>query len=300
MANTMKRKNKISWLQYCVKTLPALVGVVAFIYVALLIKDFEMSTVMPISKVQVRGDMIFIDKNEIKSIVEDSISGGFFTVDLNRVRETLLQKPWVEKVALRRSWPDGVEVFVEERKPIAFWNADAYISDNGHVFKPEAIDKSLELPVLGGPDGQHNNVWKFMNVLYKEMDLLNYTVTSLGLDARRAWKLEIKSNATVGSESDSQTIDVRLGRFDTEKRLKRFIRVLPALASEKEFVDNKIKVIDMRYPNGFSVRMTTNEKVADKKSLVDRLTVTEQIKIQNVPHNFAYKKYLAPMRLSEA
>jgi len=68
MANTMKRKNKISWLQYFVKTLPALVGVVAFIYVALLIKDFEMSTVMPISKVQVRGNMTFIDKNEIKSI----------------------------------------------------------------------------------------------------------------------------------------------------------------------------------------------------------------------------------------
>jgi len=300
MASTMKRKNKTPWFKHCIKALPALVGVVAFICVALLIKDFEVSTVMPISEVRVSGDMIFIDEDELKSIIEDNISGGFFTVDLNHVREVLLQKPWVEKVSLRRLWPDGIEAVVEERKPIAFWNADAYISDTGHVFKPETIDKSLDLPVLGGPDGQHNNVWKFMNVLYKEMGLLNYTVTSLGLDARRAWRLEIKSNTTADSESDSQTIDVRLGRFDTEKRLKRFIRVLPALASEKEFADNKIKVIDMRYPNGFAVRMTTDEKVADKKLAVDRLTVTEQINIQNVPHDFAYEMHLASMRLSEA
>jgi len=300
MASTMKRKNKTSWFKYCVKALPALVGVVAFIYVALLIKDFEMSTVMPISEVRVSGDMIFIDEGEIKTIIEDDISGGFFTVDLNHEREMLLQEPWVEKVALRRLWPDGIEAFIEERKPIAFWNDDAYISDTGHVFKPETIDKSLDLPVLGGPDGQHNNVWKFMNVLYKEMDLLNYTVTNLGLDARRAWRLKIKSNTTSGTESDSQTIDVRLGRFDTDKRLKRFIRVLPTLASEKEFADNKIKVIDMRYPNGFAVRMTADEIVADKKLPADRLTVTEQIKIQNAPHDFAYETHLASMRLNEA
>ena len=83
-------------------------------------------------------------------------------------------------------------------------------------------------------------------------------------------ELEIISNAAADSEGDSQAIDVRLGRFDTEKRLQRFIRVLPALVSEKEFADNKIKVIDMRYPNGFAVRMTTNEIVADKKIFVNK------------------------------
>ena len=283
----MKRKNKTPLFKKIVKTLPALVGVVAFIYVALIIKDFEMSTVLPIGDVQISGETVFINKDEIKSIVEENISGGFFTVDLNHVRETLLQEPWVENIALRRQWPDGIEVLIEERKPIAYWNSDGYISENGHVFKPEVIDKSLNLPVLAGPEGQHNNVWKFMNILYKEMELLNYTVTSLGLDARRAWKLAIISNAATGSEGDLQVIDVRLGRFETEKRLQRFIRVLPALVSEKEFADNKIKVIDMRYPNGFAVRMTTNEIVADKKIFVNKSFVTGNLKPKNISHDFA-------------
>ena len=92
-----------------------------------------MSTVMPISEVRVSGDMIFIDEGEIKTIIEDNISGGFFTVDLNHVREMLLQKPWVEKVALRRLWPDGIEAFIEERKPIAFWNSGYRIANDGDV-----------------------------------------------------------------------------------------------------------------------------------------------------------------------
>ncbi|MCK5395947.1 MAG: cell division protein FtsQ/DivIB [Gammaproteobacteria bacterium] len=291
----MKRKNKTSLFRNIIKALPAFIGVAAVIYVALIIKDIEVSTVLPVGDVQVNGDMAFIDKNEIKSIVEDNISGGFFTVDLNHVREMLLQKPWVKNVSLRRQWPDGIEVFVEERKAIAYWNDDGYISENGNVFKPELVDKDLNLPALNGPEGQHINVLKFMNVLYKEMALLNYAVTNLGLDARRAWRLEIMNSADAASDGEVKGIDVRLGRFDTEKRMQRFIRILPALASEKEFADNKIKVIDMRYPNGFSVRMMSAEK-----TIVGKSYDIDNLKTQNFSHNFAYEIHRATMQMSEA
>lgn len=270
-----------------IKTLSVFVGVVVFGYLALMIKDVEVSTVLPIAGVEVRGDLIFINKAEIRAIVEDNISGGFFTVDLNRVREIVSQQPWIENVSLRRKWPDALEVFVEERKPIAYWNEDGYISENGHVFKPEVIDKTLNLPDLDGPDGQHNNVWKFMNVLYKEMSMLNYTVTSLELDERRAWQLKIEKSVGVGDEQTRSGINVRLGRFDTEKRLRRFVRVLPELASKKEFADDKINVIDMRYPNGFAVQMVTNKVVTSIKPVVDKMAIMKKTQQQNVAHDFA-------------
>ena len=55
-------------------------------------------------------------------------------------------------------------------------------------------------------------------------------------------------------------IDVQLGRFETEKRLQRFVRILPSLTTEQGLgnsmlTDKNIKVIDMRYPNGFAVQM---------------------------------------------
>jgi cell division protein FtsQ len=283
----MKKNNKVPMYKNMIKTLSVFVGVVVFGYLALMIKDVEVSTVLPIAGVEVRGDLIFINKAEIRAIVEDNISGGFFTVDLNRVREIVSQQPWIESVSLRRKWPDALEVFVEERKPIAYWNEDGYISENGHVFKPEVIDKTLNLPDLDGPDGQHNNVWKFMNVLYKEMSMLNYTVTSLELDERRAWQLKIEKSVGVGDEQTRSGINVRLGRFDTEKRLRRFVRVLPELASKKEFADDKINVIDMRYPNGFAVQMVTNKVVTSIKPVVDKMAIMKKTQQQNVAHDFA-------------
>ena len=282
-----KNKNEVPLVKKMIKTLPVVVGVVVLAYLSLMIKKIEVSTVLPIAGVEIKGELAFINKDEIRSIVEDNISGGFITVDLNRVREIVSQQPWIENVSLRRRWPDILEVFVEERKPIAFWNDDGYISENGYVFKPESIDKKLNLPDLDGPDGQHNNVWKFMNVLYKEMSLLNYTVTSLELDERRAWQLKIEKNVGLGDEETRSGISVRLGRFDTEKRLRRFVRVLPELAAKKEFVDNNINVIDMRYPNGFAVQMATNEVVSSTKPVVDKMAIMKKIQQQNVAHDFA-------------
>ena len=283
----MKKNNKVPMYKNMIKTLPVVVGVVVFCYLAIMLKDIEVSTVLPIAEIEVRGELVFMNKDDIRSIVEDNISDGFLTVDLNHVLEIVSLEPWVESVSLRRRWPDALEVFVEERKPIAFWNDDGYISESGDVFKPESIDKKLNLPELEGPDGQHNNVWKFMNVLYKEMSLLNYTVTSLGLDERRAWQLKIEKNVGVGDEETRSGINVKLGRFDTEKRLRRFVRVLPELASKKEFADNKINVIDMRYPNGFAVQMITNKVATSIKPVVDIMAIMNKIQQQNVTHNFA-------------
>ena len=99
-----------------------------------------------------------------------------------------------------------------------------------------------------------------MNVLYQEMALLEYEVVRLKLDDRRAWQLVIAGHESIEtSDSVASEINVRLGRFDTEKRLQRFVRILPALTAEYglatgKLTENNIKVIDMRYPNGFAVQ----------------------------------------------
>ncbi len=259
-----KKKDEPSLFKQVLKTLPALLSVIAVLYVGLLVKDIDFPTVLPVTNVQVKGDLHFLVEEEIKEIVTRNISGGYFTVDLSRIRELLLQKSWVKNVSLRRKWPASVNVSIEEQVPVAYWNSDAYLSEKGDVFKPEFIDTALNLPNLNGPVGQHDTVWKFMNVLYKETTMLNYEVVRLNLDDRRAWQLVITENISVEGvavESARSAIEIKLGRFDTEKRLQRFVHILPALTlgsgiKKSEYAENKIKVIDMRYPNGFAVQMT--------------------------------------------
>ena len=95
-----------------------------------------------------------------------------------------------------------------------------------------------------------------MNTLYQEMALLDYEVVSLSMDARHAWQLEVANSR----QHSGTPIRVRLGRFDTEKRLKRFVSLLPALANTAQLDQNSIDVIDMRYPNGFAVRKKNNDQ----------------------------------------
>lgn len=276
----MKKNNKTSFFKKIVKTIPVFFGVAVFAYMIFLVRTIEVPTMLPIDEINIVGELKHLDKGKIEQVVAGNISGGYFTVDLNDVRDILLQQPWLKSVSLRRQWPASVNIFIEEQTPIAYWNDDSYLSDNGEIFKPESIDKKLNLPVLRGPNGQHENVWQFMNVLYKEMALLDYEVVRLALDNRRAWQLEISS--LYGEEA--ARISIKLGRFDTEKRMQRFIDLLPALTADSGLMSNKIKVIDMRYPNGFAVQMT------DENNL----------KINSVSHDSAHRRYAVVKQVGRA
>ncbi len=243
------------------KTSPMVFAVAALIYGGLLLKDLDIPTVLPVEEVRVIGELRFINNDDIQVIVSNGINGGYFTVDLNNLRDQLIQQPWIKDVSLRRRWPASLDVFISEQKPVAYWNSDGYINESGEVFKPAEVVRKLNLPVLNGPEGHHNNVWKFMNVLYQEMALLEFEVVRLDLDERRSWQLVVAEQDEVKDPgAEVSMIDVKLGRFETEKRLQRFVRILPSLTTEQGLgnsmlTDKNIKVIDMRYPNGFAVQM---------------------------------------------
>lgn len=230
------------------------------VYLGMLIRDVEIPVILPVKHVQVSGELNFLDREDLRSLVAANITGGYFTVNLNQVREILLQQPWIKTASLRRTWPASVDVSVVERVPVAYWNDDAYLSQAGQVFKPKTISTGLNLPHLSGTTGQHEKVWKFMNVLYKETALLNYEVVKLELDERRAWQMVIAN-----PQAASEHIRVRLGRFDTQKRMQRFVHILPALmaantSKQSGRMINDIRLIDMRYPNGFAVQMDAVHK----------------------------------------
>lgn len=275
----MRRKKAPFPFFNIIKKWPMLLGVVVVCYAVMLVQKIEIPTWLPVENIQVPGQLHYLDKVEIRTLVKDAITGGYFTMDLTNARELLMAKPWVKNASLRRMWPARLDVFIEEKVPVAYWNNDAYLSAKGDVFRPKVIDRGLNLPVLKGPDGQHNNVWKFMNVLYNETAFLNYEVVRLALDERRAWRLIIAEQDNAGNQ-----IDIKLGRYETEKRLQRFVRILPALVTQAYFVENKVKVIDMRYPNGFAVRVVeAGLAVLDARS--DRLISREKPTINNIMKN---------------
>jgi cell division protein FtsQ len=70
-------------------------------------------------------------------------------------------------------------------------------------------------------------------------------IKRLVLDERRSWEMQLSNN-----------VIVKLGRENTENRLARFIKVFNL---ENTLDMKNIESMDLRYPNGFAVRMKTTQ-----------------------------------------
>lgn len=211
----------------------------ALAYGAWLVSTNWQQSVVPLEQVHIEGRFQHLSPAQLQRSIQPQLLGGYFSIDLEAVRDALLQLPWVQDVSVRRQWPSGLLISVQEKTAVAYWNDDALLSSEGEVFRPAQIDRELSLPALEGPEGMQQSVWQFMNRLYASFAGLNQQVDRLVLDRRHAWQIHL-ANGTL----------IRLGRNQAERRLQRFLKVF-AMPNAPDL--GEAVVVDMRYPNGFAM-----------------------------------------------
>ena len=91
-------------------------------------------TFLPIKTIQLSGVFKHIDQQEIEKALRPFVGEGFFSLDIQNVRNSLRDKPWAESVSIRRLWPDRVMIQIVEKKPLARWDNDHFLSDKAEVF----------------------------------------------------------------------------------------------------------------------------------------------------------------------
>ncbi len=230
-------------------------------YAAWVLQGNWRQTVVPIEQVDIQGELRHLSDEQLRQTIRSSLVGGYFTIDLNAVRNALLQLPWVEDASVRRKWPSGLQIRVQEKTAVAYWNDDALLSAEGEVFRPNQVPRDMALPKMAGPDGLHENVWRFMQQLQQQFAALGLQVDKLVLDKRRAWQIYLANDAQHAGAL------IRLGRNDTQQRLHRFVEVF-AMSNAPSL--QQASVVDMRYPNGFAMMMNeaeaSNNREGDTKT----------------------------------
>src|SRR5438132_13607451 len=88
------------------------------LFIVLLISYIKISHVeyFPIKNVKIFG-VQHVSHQEIQSIVTPYVDKGFFSVDVDRIKEQIAQLPWVAHVTVSRIWPDKVSIAINERLP---------------------------------------------------------------------------------------------------------------------------------------------------------------------------------------
>ena len=59
----------------------------------------------PITKVSIEGEFKYLDHQQLVSLVNSQINGGFITIDLKAMSKVLHQHPWIADVSVQRQWP---------------------------------------------------------------------------------------------------------------------------------------------------------------------------------------------------
>lgn len=193
---------------------------------------------LPIRTVNVSGQLTYFNPETVQSLLEPFVAQSFFTVKVQGVQRALDAQPWIATAQVARVWPDTLSVRLQERVPIAYWGNAEFVSDEGELFSPKDLP-DLPLVKLGGPDEQVHTVLMMLQEFNKTLQPLDVRVSSLQLNARRAWQAELTNG-----------VELHMGSVDVLPRLERFVKSYP-----KTFRSNPdaITYVDLRYTNGFVV-----------------------------------------------
>lgn len=176
-----------------------------------------------------------VDLSQLNQMVTRVVGGSFFTVDLEQTRRSFEQLPWVRKVSVRRHFPWGLEVTLEEHVPMARWNSVALVNTYGEVF---AGQSKLPLPDFNGEPDSSAQVAAMYIAMNRQLGALQRRIAQINLSPRYAWQLRLDNGMLL-----------ELGREQMQQRLERFVAVYPySLAT----MARKVNYVDLRYRNGFA------------------------------------------------
>lgn len=225
----------------------ALVGIAALVFSLAGITVLLRSEFFPVREVQLTRAPQKTSREQIVAAIDGRVGGNIFSASLDDLRASLERLPWVRHVAVRRVWPDQLEVALEEHVALARWgeaNDDpqlhALVNTVGERFhaRTDAV-----LPVFIAPSGTEAAVARRYARFAQVLAPLGTPPDRVVLTARFAWQLRLGNGLQLMLGRDPEMAESRLARF-----VEAYPLTLGKMARHHDYVD-------LRYPNGFALRV---------------------------------------------
>jgi len=218
------------------------------------------SPAFPLTTVVVQGELQRVTRDDIVGALQGRVKGTFFSVDLDSVRVLLQGAPWVRRAEVRRGWPDRLEVRIEEHVALARWQSGEprLINTRGEPFSAKS---EASLPLFSGPAGSEGEVARRYVVFRDLLSPLSLEPRQVLLSSRLAWQLRLSNGLSVqlGRDSDKERV---------EERLAKFVSVYPQMPGKSV---RRLDYVDLRYPNGFALRVPEAPKSEPRKAARKRV-----------------------------
>jgi len=195
-------------------------------------------TFLPIKTIQLLGTFKHIDQKEIEAVLRPFVGEGFFSLDIQKVRQSLSQKAWADSVSIRRLWPDRVMIQIVEKKPLARWDDNHLLSDQAQIFKAN-VKQFDSLPKIYGANVDPKHILQKYYNFSKKFTTVDEIIKEITIDSRGAVDIYLVSG-----------LRIKMGRDNVDSKIERLVSIYNQQIRPRR---KQIQQLDLRYSNGFAI-----------------------------------------------
>lgn len=215
-----------------------------------------------VEQIEVRG-VKRMDVTTVYAVALDQKSRAMPLVDLNLVRDRLLQYGWVQDAHVSRRLPDTLLIRIVERTPSAIWQNQGQLSlidRDGVYLEPVSADAMPDLPLVIGPGADRQE--PAFQTLMVAAPALKPKVRAATWVGNRRWDLLFDTG---------ETLSLPEGDEEAAKALKLFAE---KDGTSKLLGGGYVK-FDLRDPTRMVVRKGTQGMPAPKPTATTKPTTTK-------------------------
>jgi cell division protein FtsQ len=216
---------------------------------------------------EVRG-LHHVSENQILMKVKDFEKPeiSLYALNLESMRKSIEQIPWIKEATLRRNFPDRLVIEVEERVPIAYVRFDraTLLMDDHGVFLDATLGESasLDLPVIQGmEDGMDEPILERNRTRLKAYQQLLQELDANGAGlSKDLSEVYLAKPEDLGVILNDETVLVKLGSSTLQEKFRRYLAIGRELRQKYPGLDT----VDLRFQNQVLISVAGTSQVLEQ------------------------------------
>jgi cell division protein FtsQ len=213
----------------------------------------QRSPLFALRSIEITSPLTRTNAVAVRSVAAPKVAGNFFTIDMAQARAAFEAVPWVRRASVRRVWPNGLQVSIEEHRATAVWdggeNDDRLVNEYGELFDANLADVEDDaLPTLAGPEGSSRQVLTLHQRLLPLVAQMDTGIDALRQSRRGSWSLELGNGVSMELGRGSEAGDPA----EVVERTARFVRTFTEVSTR--LGHPTLQHVDMRHGNGYALR----------------------------------------------